>query len=196
MREGFKQTLQLIREAKTGDQGALNEVCGRYLDRVHHLVRFRLGGRLRQKVESMDIVQEVMLTAVKDIEQFDTKSESRFINWLARIVENTIRDQIDYYLAQKRRMTKEDYPEEIADKNIHRVTYKMGSAEKMARLEKALDQLKDQQKEVIILKNYAGMTFKEIAALFDKKEDAVRMLFVRSMDKLTDLLAKQGQHAS
>ena len=101
----LKETLTLIKEAKEGDNNALNEVCTRYMDRVHKLVRFRLGEKLRRKAESMDIVQDVMLKAVKDIDKFDTDSESRFINWLARLVENTIRDNVDYYAAQKRNMS-------------------------------------------------------------------------------------------
>lgn len=204
MNERLKQTMVLITEAKGGDKAALNEVCSRYINRVHRLVRFRMGVKLRAKTESMDIVQSVMARAIEDIGQFDTNSESKFINWLAKIVENTIRDKFDYFSAQKRDPSREEplvrktedgepYFNDIADNISPTVTQKVGQREKMRKLEEALDELGEKQREVVILRNYAGMTFKEIAEVLNGTEDGSRMLFVRAMDKLTDILAKKFQ---
>lgn len=196
----LKNTLSLIKEAKQGDNNALSEVCVRYLDRIHKIVRFRMGEKLRRKAESMDIVQNVMLKVVKDIDQFDAGSESKFINWLAKIVENTIRDNVEYFAAQKRRLSLEVSAvqreengtvsnKEFPDKDSPTVTQEVDNMEKMSKLEEALDQLNVKQREVIILRNYTGMTFKEISEILNSSEDAVRMLFIRSMDKLTTILA-------
>ncbi len=204
MNERLKQTMVLINEAKKGDRAALNEVCSRYINRVHRLVRFRMGEKLRAKAESMDIVQSVMTKAIEDIGQFDTGSESKFINWLAKIVENTLRDKLDYFSAQKRDASREDplvkddkgdglYFYDIPDHISPTVTQKVDLMERMEKLEESLDELSAKQREVVILRNYAGMTFKEIAEVSDSTEDASRMLFVRAMDKLTDILAKKFQ---
>lgn len=204
MNEQHKQTMALINEAKKGDKAALNEVCSRYINRVHKIVRFRMGEKLRLKAESMDIVQSVMTKAIEDISQFDTGSESKFINWLAKIVENTLRDKFDYFSAQKRdalheeRLASQDengelYYHDIPDHISPTITQKVGQNERLKKLEESLDELNAKQREVVILRNYAGMTFKEIAEVLDSTEDASRMLFVRAMDKLTDILTKKFQ---
>ncbi|MFH0799660.1 MAG: sigma-70 family RNA polymerase sigma factor [Pseudomonadota bacterium] len=200
MDSSLKHTLTLISDAKKGDKGALERVCERYVQRVHKIVTFRMGAGLRGKTESMDIVQSVMIKAIRDIDAFDTGSESKFINWLAKIVENTIRDKVDYFAAEKRRAASEipivsGADEDMAgitdipDKISPTVTQEVENREKLAILSDALNQIKDSHREAIILRDYAGMTFKEIGELTDSTEDAARMLYVRSMDEVTDILA-------
>lgn len=202
MDEHLRQTMDLIEDAKRGDRTAMNELCSRYLGRIHRIVRFRMGHRLRSKMDSMDIVQSVMIKVVDDIGQFDTGSESKFVNWLATIVEHTLRDKVDYFSAQKRDAAievpiigkDEDgglYYHDIPDHISPTTTQKIDAMEKIRMLEEALDELGEKQREIVILRNYAGMTFEEIANEIGSTKDAVRMLFVRTMDRLTDILVKK-----
>lgn len=199
MNSALKHTLTLILDAKKGDKGALEKICELYIHRVHKIVTFRMGAGLRGKAESMDLVQSVMIKAIRDIDTFDTGSESKFINWLAKIVENTIRDKVDYFAAEKRKAaaeipivseTDEDRAgiTDIPDKTSPTVTQEVESREKLALLCDALNQVKENHREAIVLRNYAGMTFKEIGEVLDCSEDAARMLYVRSMDEITDIL--------
>ena len=81
-------TRVLLEQHRAGDAAALNELYGRYTTRVLAVVRARLGAELRQRVQSLDIVQEAMLDSLKNLEKFDYASEGAFLKWLTAIVEN------------------------------------------------------------------------------------------------------------
>src|SRR4029077_9796948 len=92
----------LLQRVQGGDKEALNELYNRYLMRVLAAVRARLGAELRQKVESWDIVQDAMMASLKNVPTFNHEGEGAFLNWLAKVVENRIRDQMDHFGAGKR----------------------------------------------------------------------------------------------
>jgi len=98
----LRRTHQLVTLAQGGDDSALNQLCGIYAERVRRIVRFRMGPELRSQLESMDLVQEALIEAVKDIGDFTYRSHGDFLNWLSSIVENTIRDYVDRVHAAKR----------------------------------------------------------------------------------------------
>ena len=99
--EDIRTTKVLVAEAQQGDRPALNELCDRYVSRVLVAVRARLGDGLRRKVESWDVVQEVMIDAIGNLNEFTFRTEGAFLNYLNRVVENRIRDEADRWAAQK-----------------------------------------------------------------------------------------------
>src|SRR5205823_9414840 len=133
------------------DKEALNELYNRYGLRVLAAVRARLGAELRQKVESWDIVQDAMMVSLKHVADFDNSSEGAFMKWLDQIVENRIRDKIDYFHAGKRDVRQEkplagarspdsSSPLDILEKSgIPSPRKVLVLNEDLARLEKALD---------------------------------------------------------
>src|SRR5438876_8825427 len=95
-------TQVLLQRVQTGEKAALNELYNRYVMRVLAAVRARLGAELRGKLESWDVVQDAMLASLKNVQSFDQTSEGAFLNRLAKVVENRIRDQLDFFRAEKR----------------------------------------------------------------------------------------------
>ena len=201
MDDKLQKTIEYIRRAKAGDKAALNEVCRRYLARVHEIAHIRLG-QLRGRTDSMDIVQSALVEAVGDLDRFDTESEPRFINWLAKIVENKIRDRIDYYGAQKRDVGREARPDaedgppisqlgkvEHGDITSPAAMKMVAELERLTLLEEGMNQLDEKDREIIVCRNHCGMTFPEIAREIGIAEDAARMRYKRAVVKLTGLLA-------
>src|SRR6476620_11162918 len=90
-------TQALLQRVQSGDRNALNDLYNRYLMRVLAAVRARLGAELRTKLESWDVVQDALLASLKNVGAFNQAGEGAFLNWLAKIVENRIRDQMDYF---------------------------------------------------------------------------------------------------
>ena len=86
----------LIQQVQQGNQKALEELCNRYYTRVLAAVRIRLGRKLRSKVESWDIVQDVMVDALRTIGSFEFRTEGAFLKYLNQVVRNRIRDEADY----------------------------------------------------------------------------------------------------
>lgn len=77
-------TQALIEQVQQGDDDALQEICCRYQMRVLTAVRIRLGANLRKKLESSDIVQEVMIDALRKVKSFEFRTEVPSSNTLIR----------------------------------------------------------------------------------------------------------------
>ncbi len=192
-----KKTRHLVALAQDGDESALNQLCRVYATRVLWLVRLRMGKELRSKLESMDIVQDVLIYAVRDLGDFIYKTEGDFVRWLSGLVENRLRDSLDKWHADKRdirrevqlnsnRMAAEDSfvaaaepidtttPSAIISKN-----------EDFDRLAKAIDTLKPEYREVIILTKIEGLSYIETGDKLGKSADAIRMLVSRAMGALS-----------
>ena len=191
------KTQHLVALAKEGDEAAVNQLCSVYGERVRRIIRLRLDQKLRPKLDSVDIVQDALILALDGLKDFTYKNEGDFLRWLSKIAENRLRDIFDKYHADKR-----DVHREIPFKKEGRSTEggPVGAAgpmrtttpsviackkEAMDRLEKALDQLKPEYREIIVLKKIEGLSHAEIVERLGKNSGAVRMLLARAMGALT-----------
>jgi len=188
-----QKTRELVTLAKGGDETALNRLYRAYAERVRWMVRFRMGRQLRSKLESMDLVQEVLIHALGGLEDFTYKDEGDFVRWLSKIAENELRGNLRRLHAEKRNIRREvrlDHSERTTSGGsfgnltpIESTTPSviMSRKEDMGRLEKAMDQLKPRYREAIVLTKIEGLSYEEIGRRLDMSADAVRMLATRAM---------------
>jgi RNA polymerase sigma-70 factor (ECF subfamily) len=195
----------LIRDGKEGDANALSTLFARYQERVLRIVRLRLSAPLRDRLrlQSMDILQETFLHAIRKLKDFEPTTEASFLHWLSRIVENVIRDQIDYSRAGKRDSAAErslDQSIALQSGHVHLrdLIPDEGTSPTQAVVRKGIRsivdnlllELEEPERELIIQRKLEGLTFGEMAAELGKSEDAVRKLFNRSFQKLIALAEK------
>ena len=190
------KTRHLVVLAKDGDESALNKLWAVYGPRVLWLVRLRMGKELRSKLESMDVVQDVLVCALKDLGNFTYKNEGDLVRWLSRIADNRLRDNLDRLHADKRDIRKEvrlnGYRPTVEDSfvaaldavNTTTPSAIMSKREELDKLAKAIDALKPEYGEVIVLTKIEGLSHKEIADRLGKSSDAVRKLASRAMTAL------------
>lgn len=197
MSVGNEKTQHLVALAKDGDQTALNQLCCVYGERVRRIIRFRLDRKLRSKLDSVDVVQDVLLLAMGGLNNFTYRSEGDFLRWLSRIAENKIRDIFDEFHAEKRDIRKEiPFKEQrrssggtmgavLGPMRVPTPSVIMCKKESLDRLEKALDELKPEYREVVVLKRIEGLSYDEIGERLGKTAKAVSMLMYRAMTALT-----------
>jgi len=186
-----QKTQELVTLAKGGNELALEQLCSVYGERVLRIIRLRMGKELRSKLESMDMVQDVLMYAFRDL-------EGDLLRWLGKIAENRIRDNLDKLHADKRDIRKEIPLQEDASKSgddrarvLDPARYTTPSVilskkEELDRLEKAIDKLKPEYKEVIIWAKIDGLSYKEIGNRLGKSADVAGHLLLRAMVSLTD----------
>ncbi|MHC4331877.1 MAG: sigma-70 family RNA polymerase sigma factor [Planctomycetota bacterium] len=191
------KTQLLVTLAKGGDSSALDRLCRAYGERVRRIVRLRMGSELRSRLESMDVVQDTLMCALRDLGDFAYRDEGDFLRWLSRIVENRLRDNVDKLHADKRDIRKEvrlDNKERTAGNgfvgtagpiDVTTPSVIVSRKEEMDKLEEAIDTLKPEYREVIVLKRLEGLSYKEIGKRLGKSPDAVGMLLSRAMVSLT-----------
>jgi len=188
-----QKTRHLVVQAKQGDKSALNQLYSVYSERVRWMVRFRMGGRLRSKLESMDLVQDAFLHAFSGLDGFTYNNEGDFVRWLSKIAENELRGNIKKFHADKRDIRKEvrldNYKPNTTNGfagNLEPIATTTPSVifsrkEELDKLTQAIDKLKPEYREVIVLTKIDGLSHDEIATRLDKTPDAVRMLATRAM---------------
>ena len=160
------------------------------------MVRLRMGRELRRKLDSMDVVQDALLHALGGIEDFTYENEGDFVRWLAKIAENVLRDNWERLHAEKRDIRKEVPLGNGGRRNGGRLSGAPGPVatttpsvilsrkEDLARLEKAIDALKPEYKEVIVLTKIEGLGYQEIGDRLGKSSEAIRKLVSRAMTAL------------
>ena len=190
------KTRYLVALAKDGDESALSQLCAVYGPRVHWLVRLRMSKELRPKLDSIDVVQDALIHALGGIKDFTYENEGDFVRWLSRIAENTLHDNWERFHAKKRDIQKEiplgkyrpatggecsGIPEPVAATTPSMI---LSKKEDLDRLEKAIDALKPEYREVIVLTKIEGLNYQQIADKIGKSSEAVRKLVSRAMTAL------------
>jgi RNA polymerase sigma-70 factor (ECF subfamily) len=187
-------TLRLVHLARDGDSAALEALFTRYLPRVKQMVALRLGYRARDLATHEDIVQDALLRTFQNLEQFEEQSEGGFRNWLARCVQNVIHDHFRRSNAAKRGSGKVRAFSSYESDDLSAIVF-AGSdptpssiasrQETIELIETALLDMKEHQREVIVLRLFCEMSYEEVGATLGIQEEAtVRKLFSRAMSEL------------
>ena len=196
------QTQRLVTLAQDGDQAALDRLCEVYDDRVLRIIRMRMGPELRTKMQSMDLVQDAFISALRSIDNFTYTNDGDFLRWVSKIAENRIRDNFDKIHANKRDVRKETplnnnssttqdtFVGTFGPVDSATPSLIMSKREDLNKLEKAMEQLKPEYREVITLTKIEGLTYQEAAERMGKGPDAVRMLLSRAITALSQSFEK------
>jgi RNA polymerase sigma-70 factor (ECF subfamily) len=183
-------SMDLVQRNRRGDRSAWNELYERYHDQLLLTVRLRLGPGLRRYLSSEDIFQSVALEAFRALEQFEYRGQGSLERYLRTLVVNKIRDRADTFGAEKRTgavTLDEGLSAALAAPGTEGPSYH--DAERYERLERALNALSAEQRELIVLRKLENLSSQEVAARLGLGDDAVRKAFSRAMARLTTLLA-------
>ena len=191
------KTQSLVTLAKEGDKLAIEQLCGIYGERVRRIIRLRIDRKLRSKIDSVDVVQDALILAMGGLKDFTYKNEGDFLRWLSKIAENKLHDILDKFYTEKR-----DIRREIPFKKVENDTEEgsfiatepldtttpsvlLFKKEQLDRLERAIDDLKPDYREVIYLSRIERLSNAEIAEKLGKSKGAVAMLLSRALAALT-----------
>ncbi|MCZ6641681.1 MAG: sigma-70 family RNA polymerase sigma factor [Gammaproteobacteria bacterium] len=184
-------TTTLLQAARAGSREALEELFKRCGPRLLALIRLRLGPDLRARLESRDVLANCLLTAFQKIDQLRQADGASLLAWLARIAENEIKDLAEHHHRQRRDIRREvSFEDEHLVPEIRSLTSRVIADEQLQLLERALETLVDEHREVIILRKLYELSYPEIGERMGRSADACRMLLARAMTELT--LATEG----
>jgi RNA polymerase sigma-70 factor (ECF subfamily) len=204
MTDEVTKSLDLMKAAQGGDGAALNRLLQRYYERVRRIVRARLGQRLRTRMESGDILQDVFLTACRTFDRFEVTDEASLIGWLARITERQIHDAADKHGARKRSAEREVALDKPGDDggSIEVPDTTPPPSDLLARLEDAaivdecLAELPDLYRELILHRDFMGMSWEQVAEVTQRPSAAAaRMMHGQALIELTKRVKKRSSSA-
>jgi len=171
------QSVVLVKRAQAGDEVARNELFERYYPRVYHIVRGRMGSLLRRFAQPEDLVQETFGAALRSFDRFEVHHEASLIHWLARLAENQIRDAAKHLNTAKNDPGRE-VPLADSRSDVHArsnalanrlaasitgVPDKLIRTEMLEALHESLEALSEEQRELILLRDFAGGSWEFVA---------------------------------
>jgi RNA polymerase sigma-70 factor, ECF subfamily len=173
----------LLYKAKKNDKEAFIKAYNLYIDQLYRFIYFKVGNR----EEAEDLCSSVFLKTWNHILENSLKDHKTLKALLYKISRNLI---IDHYRKNAGRETI-SLDDEIGTKIIDQAQNIHNGLETKADLmvlETKLPELKDEYREVIILRFVNELSIKEIADILDKSKGNVRVLIYRSLTALRGLL--------
>lgn len=151
--------------------------------------RFRLGPALRARLDTLDLAQTAYQAAFRDLARYRYEGKGSFSRWLLGILENKIRNSLEFFKARRRDMRKDVALD--GGVPIPSPTWSPSAAleaiEDRERLEQVMDMLPDDHREVLVSRYYLGMAWTEIGEHLGRSEEAAQMLCNRALAKLKKL---------
>ncbi len=193
-REGASRSpsLQLVRRIRAGDADAWTDLYARYRDPLLLAIRLRLGSGLRRRLDSEDVLQSVMKDAVAGIGGFEPRGAGSLLRWLRVRATNKIRRRAAWHGARKR---SGDVPLDAAFAggdpagDPRAIAYR--DAERYEKLERAMRDLPEEMREVVLLRQVEGLSNEEAAAVLRKTPEAASKSHARAMARLALRLGAQ-----
>lgn len=199
-RDFSQDSLHLVRCAQAGDNEAYNRLFERYYPRVLAIARARLGSGLKNSLAAEDVVQEALVQAIRAFDRFEIRDDASLIGWLARIVENRIRDEWRRARARDPEVTR--ILGELGDSSSGgldpadsqtRPLSGLVRRENAELLQLCLAELEPVQRELILQRVLQGSPWDEVArALEFPSADAARMAYGRAKIELARILKRHG----
>lgn len=176
---------ELVRAVQRGEPGAMDDLIrGTYTD-VYALCRRLLG----DPADAADATQEVYLRVVKSVLAF--RGESAFGTWLHRVTTNVcmtmLRRRGDVRArGQSAGWLDDPFDAVVSDEDL--TEDRVADADLARRTAKALSQLPDDAREVVLLRDVQGLSTKETAEVLGVSEGAVKVRLHRAHARLRELV--------
>lgn len=155
---------QLIHLYLDGDSEALSSLVERYKDKIYTSIYLLV----KDKYLAEDIFQDAFIKVIDTINGGRYTDEGKFLPWVMRIAHNLC---VDHFRKVKRSpsiKTSDDHDIfEVLNFSEAGADEKMIQGQSHERVRRMLDMLPEDQKEVIVMRHYADLSFKEIAKLTD-----------------------------
>ncbi len=179
---------QLVRQIQNGGEG-FDELVKRYQDKVYGLCSRLLG----DADEAADAAQEAFVKAYVGLQRFNNRS--RFSTWMYRI---TVNHCLNVLRARRRKKVRLFSHLSTAEqqqlgrlKTGEQPDDKMEKAETAKRVADALMRLNEEQRAVVVLHRYEGLSYREISDVTGLSIGAVESRLFRARKKLAELLSEE-----
>jgi RNA polymerase sigma-70 factor (ECF subfamily) len=201
------ETRELLSKARQGDAEAVNRLWERHREALRRMVEMRMDHQLERRVDASDVAQDVLIEANRRLDEYLSNPALPFHVWLRRLAKHRIIDlHRRHRVAAKRSLDREqplaarvrldestmDLANQLADREMtpaEAATWR----ELERRFQKAVEELDDIDREVILMRHFEQLSNSEVAAALDLSEPAASMRYLRAMRRLRALLGNEEE---
>ncbi len=173
---------KLIKRAKSGDVEAFEQLIADYQIYCYNIAL----GMLKSEEDAKDVSQEALIKVYQKLNNFDEKAS--FSTWLYRVVVNSC---LDYIKRQnKLRLVDDSYDDALAQTASPQgdVAQRAIDNELTAIVARSIKQLSLKQRLPIVLRDYLGLSYDDVAALLNLPLGTVKSRLLRARNKLREIV--------
>jgi len=202
MAEPVDNLSQLLGAARAGSPEALGKLLEASRGYLLMVARRELDPNLQAKGGASDLLQETFIDAQRDFAHFQGTTEAELLAWLRRLLLNNLGNFTRRYRATAERQA-------AAEVRLESETSSLGLAgglaadvsspsahaiaqEQVQAVQKALERLPEDYRQVIILRYQGEHSFDEIGRLMGRSSNAVQKLWTRAIERLQQELEGSG----
>jgi RNA polymerase sigma-70 factor (ECF subfamily) len=204
MMPGEVPVSDLIRRCRQGEAAARDELFARYRHYLWLLAQGKIGGRLRTRCDPSDLVQQTLLEAFRDFAGFTGAHEAELLAWLRQILAHNLYNEARHQGAQRRDAARQVSLEEVQAGleqssvtlgnclagNVPSPSHVAGQHEAAVHLADTLARLPEDYQTVLRLRVFEELPAEEVAKRMGRTAGAVRMLQLRALTALREMMEK------
>lgn len=179
---------RLVRRLRRGDERAFADLVRAHQDRVFELVYRMLGDR----EEALDLSQEIFVSLHAALARF--RGESRLSTWIYRVAKNHCLNRLAFLRRRERGRNTEisEVPEGVLESHVPsaRPDDLVSASEQRHLVERALDELDETQRLLVVLRDVEGLSYGEIVAITELPEGTVKSRLHRARAALAEVVAR------
>jgi RNA polymerase sigma-70 factor (ECF subfamily) len=195
-----KEVTRWLAAARGGSLEALGKVLDACRSYLLHIASRCLSAELRSKGGASDLVQQTFLDAQRQFERFQGKSEKELLAWLRQILLHNLAHFQRHYRATGKRDLGREAPLADAASSIDggadlavktpSPSEQIVAREEAEAVQRALERLPEEYRQVLALRHQAQLTFEEIGRRLQRSTSGARTLWLRAVERLNDELGK------
>jgi RNA polymerase sigma-70 factor (ECF subfamily) len=203
MTNNSAETARLLEQARAGDKEALNRLFARHRARLRRMVDLRLDRRLQARIDASDVIQEAYVEVITRLDQYVNHPSYPLFLWLRLIVGERLLKLHRHHLGTQMRdaglevsIYRGALPEASSAALAAQLLGKHTSptqaavrAERMIRLQEALNTLDAIDREVLSLRHFEELSLAETALSLGIEESAAAKRYIRALKRLKAILA-------
>jgi RNA polymerase sigma-70 factor (ECF subfamily) len=199
------ETQELLDQARRGDGAAVERLLTQHRAPVRRMIDLRLDPAIAARVDASDVVQDVLLEASRRLDAYLANPVMPFHLWLRHIAKDHLIDAHRRHRAQRRGVDREQplVPAALAGRSSVELAAQLMDRERTPasaaiqhemerRLHRALVELDDGDREVLLMRHFEQLSNQEVAAVLGLTEAAASMRYLRAMRRLRALLQPGG----
>lgn len=196
-----------IAMARNGATDAVGDLLEPYRNYMRILAASQMGRTVGKRVSPSDIVQDTMLAAHRDLNDFKGTTQAEFVAWLRAVLSRCLLRAIEHNIKAVKRDVRREVSMETIRSSLESSCTGIGDflahyqaspsqivagEEESLRVSDYVTMLSEDYQKVIALRNFGGMPFDEIAKHMNRSPQAVRLLWLRAINRLRDVYFAGG----
>ena len=195
------ETQELLRQARSGEPEALDQLFACYQTYLRQIIEMRLDTEIRQRLDASDVLQETQMEATRRFTDYLEREPVPFRLWLRQIAHDRLLKARRRHIGTHLRSIAREIPlPDNSSLQLVRQLVASGStpSQHIAKKElagcvrRALGKLPDADREILLMRTFEKLSYGEIGYILGIDEAAANMRHVRALMRLSKVLRENG----